>query len=96
MRIVLKEPGEAPRAVDIANDLHAMQDAVGGFIETVRLSTEHIIVCNEEGRLLELEPNTFGICGTFFVCGDAGEEFRELDPDEAETIISLLSERGER
>ena len=96
MRVVLKEPSKGPRIVIVPNDLHAMQELVDGYIETVRLSTEHIVVCNEMGRLLELEPNTFGICGTFFVCGDAGEEFRGLELDEAKTIMSLISERGTR
>ncbi len=96
MRVVIKEPGKEPRPADIPEDLHVMQDIVGGFIETVRVSRDHIIVCNEEGRLLELEPNTFGLRGTFFVCGDAGEEFRGLDASEEEKITFLLSERSKR
>lgn len=93
MRVVLKEPGKAPEIREIENELHAMQEVVGGFIETVRMTADCIIVCNEMGRILELDPNTFGICGAFFICGDAGEEFRGLTRKEADEVMKMIRGR---
>lgn len=48
-------------------------------VKKVRLCTELVVVCNEEGRLLGLPENRLGICGTFFVAGDdGGEDFVSL------------------
>lgn len=68
---VLKvEPGKAPEQITIPNTLKAMQELVGGHIEIVDYQGT-CLVCNEEGKLLELEPNRrVGqdvIAGTFFL-----------------------------
>lgn len=42
---------------DIPNTLEALQDQVGGYIETVKLSTEIIAIVNEEGHLMGLPKN---------------------------------------
>ena len=96
MKIVYKAPGSGPRTMEIINDLYLMQQLVDGFIETVRFDKNLILVCNEEGRLLELEKNTFGICGRFFVCGDAGEEFRGLTEEEAGYVIEQIERREKK
>lgn len=50
--VVIKEPGQAPRVEPLfENDLRAFQEAVGGHIETVTITTDLAIICNEEGRL---------------------------------------------
>lgn len=68
---VLKvEPGKAPEQITIPNTLKAMQELVGGHIEIVDYQGA-CLVCNEEGKLLGLEPNRrVGqdvITGTFFL-----------------------------
>ena len=68
---VLKvEPGKAPEQITIPNTLKAMQELVGGHIEIVDYQGA-CLVCNEEGKLLDLEPNRrVGqdvITGTFFL-----------------------------
>ena len=68
---VLKvEPGKAPEQITIPNTLRAMQELVGGHIEIVDYQGT-CLVCNEEGKLLGLEPNRrVGqdvIAGTFFL-----------------------------
>ena len=56
--VIIKEPGKAPRVEPLFdNDLKAFQKAVGGYIETVTLATDLVIICNEEGRLKELPYN---------------------------------------
>ena len=68
---VLKgEPGKAPEQITIPNTLKAMQELVGSHIEVVDYQGA-CLVCNEEGKLLGLEPNRrVGqdvITGTFFL-----------------------------
>ena len=54
---LVKDPGRVPRHVWISNSLEALQKAVEGYIETVTLATDLVVICNEEGRLMNLEPN---------------------------------------
>lgn len=69
----------------MANSLKNFQMAVGGYIETVSLAEDLVIICNEEGRLKGL-PYNCTICGVSFVgdiilAGVKGEEFADLPMD---------------
>jgi len=56
--LVLMFPvGEKPQKRYIEDNLQAMQDSVGGFIEYVFLEEGIGLVCNEEGKLQNLPPN---------------------------------------
>ena len=58
MKIIKIMPGREPEMVDIDNTLKALQQAVGGYIETVTLPrTGLVVIVNEEGRLLDLPEN---------------------------------------
>ena len=82
IRVVIFEPGKPGREEFIPNTLRAMQQVVGGYIESAHLTEELVIICNEEGRLLGLPDNQFGIRGTFFIAGDdGGEELISLSDD---------------
>ena len=81
---VLKvEPHKSPEVVTLKNELRALQEAVSigagstGLIEIVSLDEETIVLCNEEGKLIGLEPNRrYGhdvFCGVFYVVGQDGE-----------------------
>ena len=50
MKVIIKEPGQRPRVTEIENSLSELQQAVGGYIETVTLAEDCCIICNEEGR----------------------------------------------
>ena len=98
MRIVYKEPEKEPRSMIIPNTLKMLQDLVGGYIETAAFDDSGIIViCNEEGRLLGLEPNFFGIkAGSLFVgpCvlvrDDGGEDFESLTDEDVKRLTNVL------
>lgn len=82
MRAIRKRPGEAPEIVDVENTLEALQAEVGGQIESLRFAKDATILCNEEGKLIPLEPN-LAFCddvlfGTVLVVGVKGEEFCSL------------------
>ena len=77
------EPGKEPRIVKLDNSLEALQTAVSigadyrGLIEIISLSDEVCILCNEEGKLIGLEPNrrlwSDVLCGVFYVTGQDEE-----------------------
>lgn len=84
----LKLEGKAHEVIEIENTLEALQKAVGGYIETVRLRVDNaVIIVNEEGLLLGLPYNTGAsefagqsIFGTAIIVGVNGEEFTDI-PD---------------
>ena len=79
MRILIVEPGKAPRQSEIRRKLSSMQKVVGGTIQVIYPFEEPVaLVCNDEGKLLGLPANrglrdAQGrlydiVCGTFFLC----------------------------
>ena len=53
MNVIKILPGREPEMADIDNTLKALQQAVGGYIETVTLPrTGLVVIVNEEGRLM--------------------------------------------
>ena len=90
MLAVIKRPGEEPEMKEIDNTLTALQEIVEGYIETVRLNKEIVIVLNEEGRIRGMQPNVLGLVGPLVFVGHAGEEFRALTEREAEFLMDSL------
>ena len=82
MKVIVKEPGKAGEVREIENTLEMLQKIVGGYIETVTLCSDLVIICNEEGRILNL-PYNCNICGVEFVgtiifAGVYGEDFGDV------------------
>ena len=97
IRVVIKRPGEDPVPAVMENTLTAFQRAVDGYIETVSLTEDVIIVCNEEGRLMDLEPNIPGFVGTLVFVGYDGEDgFRALSDFEIDTLMDMFGGYDER
>lgn len=86
IKILEVHPSRNPVAVEIENELKAMQDIVDGYIETIKLRENVVIVCNEEGKLRSLQPNRVVgndvIVGTFFICGTKGANFCSLTEEQ--------------
>ena len=68
MKAILKQVGKPPEVVEIENTLEAMQKVVGGYIESVHVRTDCVMICNEEGRLMGL-PFNFSL-GSDNIVGD--------------------------
>ena len=79
MQVVVVEPEKKPIVQDIDAGLESMQKIVGGPIEAVYPFDEPVVlICNEEGKLLNLPLNRALrddegtvydiISGTFFLC----------------------------
>lgn len=82
IRVIRKDPGKPPVEIRIPNTLEALQEAVGGYIETVRITTDAVIVCDEEGLLKEKPMNMtrMGVrfAGTVLLVGTRGDEFTDI------------------
>jgi hypothetical protein len=82
----LKLEGRKHEVIDIENTLEALQNAVGGYIETVRIRVDDaVMIVNEEGLLLGRPYNAAAsglagqpIVGTALVVGTDGEEFTDI------------------
>ena len=84
IKVLKVEPGKAPEVVFLKNELHKLQKAVSigapdvGLIEIIDINDEVCILCNEEGKLLGLEPNRRFrndiLVGVFYVCGQDYDE----------------------
>ena len=79
MKVIVVEPKKKPMVQDIGSGLEYMQKIVGGSIEAIYPFEEPVaLICNEEGKLLNLplnralrddEGNVYDIIsGTFFLC----------------------------
>ena len=83
--VIIKQPGRVPYKTAISPMLENLQKTVGGYIETVTIAEDCVIICNEEGRLLGLpyNCNVEGIpfVGPIVFVGVDGEDFADLPID---------------
>ena len=101
MNILLVMPGKAPEELEIDGTLESMQSIVGGLIQAIYPWADPVaLVCNDEGKLLGLEPNRLlmneegeiydMICGPFFICGIGREDFISLSPELMERYMQIF------
>lgn len=80
--VLIKDPGKKPRHVNISDSLANLQNIVGGYIETVTLASDLVVICNDEGRINGMDYNCkvggVDFFGTIIMCGVDGEEFVDL------------------
>ncbi len=90
--VLLVEPMKAPVNIQIADNLKALQDAVGGLIQPFNFTNDPVvIVCNEEGKVdgLPLNRAVYDeqgemieiMAGSFLIMGDGEEKFESLSAD---------------
>ena len=104
MQVVIVEPLKKPVVQDIGSDLESMQQIVGGLIEALYPFDEPVaLICNEEGKLLNLplnralrddEGNVYDIIsGTFFLCAAPpdSDRFVGLTDQQAKTYLERFA-----
>ncbi|MBO5004984.1 MAG: DUF3846 domain-containing protein [Clostridia bacterium] len=73
IKVLIVEPRKEPYVKEIDNTLEEKQKIVGGLIEFVELEETVDLICNDEGKMNNLEMNRIItndiICGTFIICG---------------------------
>ncbi len=97
MRVLVVEPEHRPEVKEIDGSLKSMQEIVGGLIQPIYLDNSVALVCNDEGKLMNLPANRGLrdkdgqiydiVCGTFFLCGA---------PADCDHFVSLTTEQIER
>lgn len=96
MLCLTKKPGENAQVDRIENTLEALQAFVGGYIETVTVTSDCCIICNEEGRLLGMPHccTIFGVdfCGPVVIVGIKGEDFCSLRAALVPTLLRSVVE----
>lgn len=73
------KPGKEPELIEIENELKPLQDYVGGYIEAYNISITEAVICNEEGRIMQLPYNCYiegsHFFGDILIVGVKGENF---------------------
>ena len=97
MRVLVVEPEQRPEEREIEDSLKVMQEIVGGLIQPIYLENSVVLLCNDEGKLMNLPANRALrddngqiydiVCGTFFLCGA---------PPDSDHFTSLTSEQIEQ
>ena len=99
MKVIYKAPGCAPEPRDIPNTLEELQAAVGGYIETVTIEEDCVIICNEEGRLRGMPHNVkfLGVdfVGPILIAGVSDEGFTDLPPEGMGFLLDGLRKASE-
>ena len=99
--VVKVEPMKYPVIATLTNDLDHLQKAVSigadyqGLIEFVYLDDNVSILCNEEGKLIGLEPNRrLGediLCGVFYlVAEDKNGNLKSLTPAQQDRYLRMF------
>lgn len=82
MKVIIKHPGQRPYVTNISTTLKNLQISVNGYIETVFLQNDLVVICNEEGLLQNLPHNCcvegIDFVGTIIFIGKQGEEFSDI------------------
>ena len=96
MRVLVIEPECRPEVREIDDSLKAMQEIVGGYIQPIYLDDSVALVCNDEGKVMNLPLNRGLrdkngqiydiVSGTFFLCGAPADSdhFTSLTPEQME------------
>ena len=98
MKVVIVEPNEEAKIIEIEYTLEKMQETVGGLIEECkRFEDDAVIIANEEGKINGMPMNRAIknkegkiidiICGPFFIC---------YAPFESESFLGLSDEMAEK
>lgn len=99
--VIKVEPMKNPVIATLTNDLDSLQKAVSigadyqGLIEFVYLEDNVSILCNEEGKLIALEPNRrLGediLCGVFYlVAEDKNGNLKSLTPAQQDKYLRMF------
>ena len=94
MKAVVKKVGQIGEVVEVENTLDTWQGIVGGWIQTFPLTSDMLIICNEEGKLKGLEPNVeivVGqhpelIVGDFAIVKHGDDDFEGLSNEQIERL----------
>ena len=95
MTAIIKRPMQPAFRREIDNTLEALQELVGGYIETVNLPGSIVMIVNEEGKILRLPINFHLNCdlihGTAVFVSVNGEDFCSLSQAQENAVWRAMS-----
>lgn len=93
--VIVKSDGDA-RLVTLPNTLAALQNAVGGYIETLDIGGHVLAIVNEEGVISGLPVNVGfpHFRGDIVLLSSEGDEFIGLTDRQVAIVKSYLRDRG--
>lgn len=96
MKVIFKEPGKAAEIRDIDGRLETLQNLVGGYIEPITLNNSMVVLCDENGKLTDKEPNIWlerikdVLMGNIVFIGTDGEEFTDFPEEHLDAVMAIL------
>lgn len=102
MRVLFIEPDKKPVVKDIPNELRDLQEAVGGYIETLSIFNDNVtIIINEEGKLNELPENRVlnfrdgvePLVGNILIVGVNLDDFADLTDEQIERYSVVFTDK---
>lgn len=106
MKVIYVKPKQSAEVRNIGNRLEDLQKAVGGYIEAIYPFDDPVcIICNEEGKLMGMEPNRAlrsadgkpydVICGPFLIAGLTADNFGSLSKKLINKYLCIFGEPEE-
>ena len=99
IKVIMCPVDREPYMAEIEDSLEALQQAVGGYIECLGVTTDCVLICNEEGRVRNMPVNhsvswlmPYGIYGDALLCGADGPEFADV-PETGRDMLLKASRR---
>ena len=101
IRVVLLEPHQMAKTVEVKNTLEGLQELVKGDIEPFYPFEEEVcFICNDEGKINGMEPNRAiydddhnmidVLFGPGFICSCGGEDFGSLSNEQIEKYTEMF------
>lgn len=98
IKVLIVDPTIDPYIEEIENTLEEKQKIVGGLIEFVELEDNIDLICNEEGKIHNLQMNRIikndVICGTFIITGQENGESISLTDEQIRKYKSYFKLRN--
>lgn len=100
IRVIYKKVDQKPKVIEIDNTLESKQKLVHGLIEVCEYKFGALVICNEEGRLVNMKPNLdIGyeiVVGDCLIVGDDYENsgFKSLTNEQIKQSLKDIYENS--
>lgn len=89
--VYVKHPNKEPIRINVKNSLEELQRLVCGYIESVTITKDMAILCDEDGRIKGKKYNCtiagIDFVGTIVIVGVIGDSFTDAPPENALHIL---------